>query len=110
MLESSLPAIPHKIAKYLYIFLLFVKACTECGQMVNMIMMGVPWRGRTPRAMCPENLILLWNITLLVVVTMSLLINEFYENSKGASSPSLGNVIDTIIATDLFQCIADGSD
>lgn len=61
--------------------------------------MGVSQRGRTlktTRTMCSADLILLWSITLLIAllhVTMSLVICEWYKNSKGVSSPLLGSAL-----------------
>lgn len=76
--------------------------------MVSRVRMGVPGRGRAPRPMCPEDLMLLWNITLLVVVIMSLLTYEFYKKTL-RGFPALHWAL-TIIVTDLFQSMADRAD
>lgn len=78
------------------------------GLAASKTMSSEPWRGRVLRT-CPEDLMLLLSIALLItfMVTMSPIIYEFYENSKGVSSPSLCYVllVLTVIVIDFFQAL-----
>lgn len=61
------------------------------GPQVSKAVMAMSWDGTTLRSTCPEDILVLWSIALLVarVAPTSLIISELYENCNGPSSPSL---------------------
>jgi len=42
----------------------------ECSPLVSPVMMGVPWRGRVTKTMCPEELSMLGSVALLAVLPL----------------------------------------
>ena len=67
-----------------------------------------PWDRQIPRSKCPEDVMILWSIALLVVLSILtfFLISGLCEDPKGASSPSLAaSSALTIIVYDLSQAL-----